>query len=397
MKWISIAGLVVLVGCSGSNGGGAAEGQPCGATTACATGLVCAAGRCVSGAGMPCSSTSDCTAPLVCAAGTCSVADAGPGGGSDAPTGCGEFPFVVTPGGPADLVLVVDRSLSMDDDLPGGGGTKWEALLGAVDSVTHALEATADFGLAIYPLESTCGPGAVVLDPATNNADSIMSTLRGGGPDGATPTAPTLASVGSYLAIPRAGHEGHSPAILLATDGAPNCNESLDGSSCTCTVSGSTGGADCGGGRFCLDDAGTYAAIEASVAAMVPVYVIGLPGSEAFADVLSEMARRGGTARAADPAYYAATDGAELESALTEIAEGFVSCVFEMSVAPENPRQVQILLDGTAVPHTDDRTDGWAYTDPSNTVFELFGAPCDRLKDGATHNVTASYACIELF
>jgi len=68
-----------------------------------------------------------------------------------------------------------------------------------------------------------------------------------------------------------------------------------------------------------------------------------------------------------------------------------------MDIAPENPRRVRILLDGTEVPHTDDRSNGWAYTNASNTVFELFGPPCDTLTDGGTHTVTASYACIDLF
>jgi hypothetical protein len=125
--------------------------------------------------------------------------------------------------------------------------------------------------------------------------------------------------------------------------------------------------------------------------------VIGLPGTESFADVLSEMARRGGTARAGDPAYYAAGDASALETALGEIAAGVVSCVFSMDVAPENPRQVRIIVDGMEVPHTDDRSEGWAYTNPENTVFELFGSWCDRLTSGGGHTVTAEYACVEVF
>src|SRR5689334_2281567 len=96
-------------------------------------------------AGGTCDDSSDCMAGLVCTAGhTCWTPPGGGPDGSvvdfdgprpDVPTACGEFPFTVT-SEPPDLILLVDRSLSMDDDIA-GGGTKWEAMLAAVDSVTH--------------------------------------------------------------------------------------------------------------------------------------------------------------------------------------------------------------------------------------------------------------------
>lgn len=374
----SLVFATLWAGCDCSSGGGAAVGEACDADGDCAAGLVCSAGTCRdAGDAGP-------------------IEDVGPRG--DVPTGCGEFPFTVS-AEPPDLILVVDRSLSMRDDIP-GGGSKWDALLAAVDSVTHSLEANVHFGLASYPDPDSsgfCGPGSVLIDPAVNNADAIVDRLTADGTGGATPTAPSLQAVGAYLSMPRAGHEDHPPAILLATDGAPNCNDMLDGSSCTCTTSMS--GGDCGGGDFCLDDARTYSVIEAIAGGdpRVPVYVIGLPGTEMFADVLSEMARRGGTARAGDPAYYAAADAAALEAALGEIAGGVVSCVFRMDIAPENPRRVRIIVDGMDVPHTDDRSEGWAYTDADNTVIELFGSWCDRLTDGGSHTVTAEYACEDIF
>ena len=394
--------VLVLVGaCSCSEGGDAGPGEACASSDDCMSGLACAGGVCVDGVGDACMADTDCNAGLVCtASGRCGapetpIGDAGPR--PDVPTGCGEFEFAVRPGAPPDIVLVVDRSLSMDEDIP-GGGSKWDALLTAVDNVTHALESVVHFGMASYPSGSgTCGTGRVHIDPDLDTADAIVDRLRSDGTGGATPTAPTLDAVRSYLAMPRTGHDGDPRAVILATDGAPNCNDSLDGSSCTCTVGGGGGGGDCGGGSFCLDDTRTYAAIDASSADGIPVYVVGLPGTEAYADILSEMARRGGTARAGDPAYYAAGDGAELETALTSIAEGLVTCTFEMEVAPENPRRVQILIDGMDVPHTDTMTDGWDYTDASNTTIEIHGTWCDLLGDGGAHTVTAVYACEDLF
>jgi hypothetical protein len=316
----------------------------------------------------------------------------------DAPdTGCGDFDFQVRPGAPPDLVLVVDRSLSMDDDIE-ARTSKWEALLDAVETMTTALEASVHFGLAIYPGEGgydLCVPGGVVIEPEPNAADEINGYLRDAGTSGATPTAETLLAVGDHLAIPRAGHEGDTPAILLATDGAPNCNGALDGGSCQCTV----GGGNCGDGLYCLDAERTYGAIDtvAGGAPRIPVYVVGLPGTEDYADVLSEMARRGGTARPGDPAYYATNDAAALEAALVEISSGLVTCVFETDVAPEDPRRVRVLLDGVEVPHSDDRSEGWDFTDPGNTMIEVFGSWCDSLSDGGSHVLTASYECMTVW
>ncbi len=391
---------VAACDCSGSLG----EGEACTDDGMCASGLTCVSGVCArDGVGAECVTTADCAAGLECMVGACQVPPGDAGGGdsttnSDVMTGCGEFDFSVN-AETSDLMLVVDRSLSMDDDIPGTGRSKWDAMLAAVDSVTHALEAEIDFGMASFAGEgrNLCTAGDVLIDPDANTADAIVNRLTRDGTGGATPTAATIRNVTDYLQMPRAGHETHAPAILLATDGAPNCNDSLSADSCTCTTGG--GGGGCMSAQFCLDDAETYAAIEAAASGTpaIPVYVIGLPGSEAFADVLSEMARRGGTARGSDPAYYEAGDETALESALSSIASGFVGCSFHMDVAPENPRRVRILLDGTEVMHTDSMTDGWAYTNADNTVFELFGAPCDTLTDGGTHTVTASYACEELF
>jgi hypothetical protein len=357
----------------------------------------------MAGAGDSCSTTEHCAPPLVCISMVCrdpasdaDIGDAGPR--PDAAIGCGEFDFNVS-NQPADLVLVVDRSRSMEDEIA-GRQTKWEALLEAVDGVTGALEATIDFGLATYPASGSgglsCDAGSVLIDPATNNASAIMTRLTRDGTTGATPTASTLEAVGSYFDTPRAGHEAHTSAIVLATDGAPNCNDELSPSSCTCST---MMGGGCSDARFCLDDTRTYAAIDAIRARTpaIPVYVIGLPGTEAFGSVLSEMARRGGTARAGDPPYYAAGDAMALQEALAEIAAGLVSCTFHMEVVPENPRNVRIIVDGMEVPHTDDRSEGWAYTDGTNSTIELFGMWCDRLSDGGAHEVTAQYACSALF
>ena len=60
----------------------------------------------------------------------------------------------------------------------------------------------------------------------------------------------TLQAARAYLDTLAA--DGHPKFILLATDGAPNCNDALDGSSCACT--NPLGGCILNPGN-CLDDA----------------------------------------------------------------------------------------------------------------------------------------------
>ncbi|MCC6527045.1 MAG: hypothetical protein IT373_30640, partial [Polyangiaceae bacterium] len=43
--------------------------------------------------------------------------------------------------------------------------------------------------------------------------------------------------------------------------------------------------------------------------------------------------------------------------------------------------------------HDTSQSNGWDYTDATNTVIELFGAACTTLQDGDEHTVTATFEC----
>ena len=87
-------------------------------------------------------------------------------------------------------------------------------------------------------------------------------------------------------------------AILLATDGGPVCNESLDGQDCICT-GGISSRRPCET-RFCLDDTRTVATIAAARDRGIPTYVIGIddPRDPVLRDTLDRMATAGGRRRA---------------------------------------------------------------------------------------------------
>ncbi len=350
------------------------------------------------GVGEPCESAADCFTNLVCEDGAC----APPGGDADsdvdADADCDDFEFGVSPQ-PADLVLVVDRSLSMLNPMP-EGGTRWDAILAALDAATHSLEETIDFGLATFPSDDECGTGRVLVDPAAGTADEIMGALVAGGCAGGTPTAMSIQEVGRYLYDDRLpGHESHPPAIVVATDGGPGCNSDLDVGTCEC-MGWEADWKPCPNVDNCLDDVRTIEVIEALAEwePRIPVYVVGLPGTSEFESVLTQMAAAGGTARDDDPAYYDAEDVAAIEAAMAQIAASLIPCVFLLSDPPDDPHRVAVIIDGATVPHTDDRSSGWAFTDePVNMRIELFGEWCDALRDGALHEVLITRGCDQVW
>lgn len=375
--------LLAALGCSGDDG--AAAGRPCELTADCRSGLLCVGGVCT-----------DPAADADTDADTDGDSDSDSDTDADVGIGCEDFEISVELAAPADLVLAVDRSGSMSLSMP-DGGSKWDAMLGAVDAVTRSLEDRIDFGLASFPApgdEDLCSGGAVIVEPARGTADEIVARLTADGYGGGTPTAATLEAVGDWLATAREGHEGHPPTILLATDGGPGCNGGLDPATCACMGAVDGSGA-CALADNCLDDARTYEAIDGLQAGdpAVPVWVVGLPGTESYTDVLSEMARRGGTARAVDPVYYDARSPEELAAAFEEIAASLVSCTFTLDVPPEDPDGLRVFIDDEEVPESVGGSDGWRWVGADFTTLELLGRFCEMLSDGATHDVAAYYDC----
>ena len=57
---------------------------------------------------------------------------------------------------PFSAVVMLDRSGSMDGEVPGTSDNRWEVAVQVVDTVTTAFDATINFGLATY---SSCLPG----------------------------------------------------------------------------------------------------------------------------------------------------------------------------------------------------------------------------------------------
>ncbi len=330
---------------------------------------------------------------------------------------------------PTNLVFVVDRSSTMLDpsdptytpttaelgscvetnSRPATGidyVTRWDDAKSAVNGVVAGAGPEISFGLTLFP-----GPGALsgagdpvtlfcggtaaprtTVQPAPVTGAAIVGSLED--PDsmpicngGFTPTHAALLAARDALA---AAVEPGPGVLVLVTDGGPNCNPARS-PGCICT----TGTPFCDGtlGYIgCLDDVRTMATLSELLAAGYKTYVVGIPGSEVFADVLDRMADAGGTARSGSPRYYRAENRDELAAALGTIVVGEESCRFELGSIPPDERDINVFVDERPLRRDDPDGNGFAYDSATNTV-ELRGTDCDDLRAGRISTVRFVFGC----
>lgn len=309
---------------------------------------------------------------------------------------------------PPNLYFVLDRSGSMSESMPGGTTPKYEAVQRAAVELVRGLGSHVSVGAAIFPAAGgVCDAGEEVFATARGDA-----TPAAGAPDGPTTSGfdaatkvvtlgytPTAATLQHLLPTLSALH-GRT-AVILATDGGPNCNAQAgcDASGCISNIQqvpGCTGSVNCCAAsvgadaqRMCLDRDATLAAVRALSNAGIATYVIGIPGSDPFTELLGDLAKAGGTARATGPAYYAVGDLPQLHQALDQIGGDLMTCEFALDRAPADPPAVKVFLDDEEIGLGD--TDGWTWT--SSTTFRLVGPACDAYVKGRATRVEAFEWC----
>jgi hypothetical protein len=288
---------------------------------------------------------------------------------------------------PADLLLVLDRSRSMIQDVNGRGGnnnntadggvagpSKWSEVVAAIDPVIKATQTEVAWGLKLYPLTETCGvPDGATTPVATGSYDAIMTAIKAADPAvGNGGSTPTRLAVDKAVAFMKGTASTNSKYLVVATDGQPNC----------------------AGGRNGNDDApATIAAVAAAAAAGIPSFIVGIAtaGSDAH-DTLNQMAVKGGRPRTDATKYYPVASRDELVSALETITGQIASCTFPLSTPPPVPENVAVEIDGQRVTHDISQGNGWNYG-PQNKSVILYGAVCDSLKAGTAKNVQILYGC----
>jgi hypothetical protein len=166
-------------------------------------------------------------------------------------------------------------------------------------------------------------------------------------------------------------------------DGAPGCPVAGPPNCCDPTTGA--------GGLACLDGAETTQAVSALRAAGVETFVMGIPGSAPYADVLDQLAIAGGGARATEPYYYQVdtADTGALGMALAQIAaQATASCTFTLGSAPTDPGELNVYVDGAVVPR--DGANGWLL---EGTKLTLEGSTCNAIETGTALSITVEAGC----
>ena len=303
------------------------------------------------------------------------------GGMGGAPT-CGQSntPLQMLP---PDVLIVQDKSLSMNDDsndktCTGGCGanSKWAQVSAAIENVVMTTQTTVNWGLKFFGNDSMCGVTAGAMVPiGTSNYTAIQAAFAGTAPSSYTPTEAALNSAVAYL---QTLTDPNPKYLLLATDGLPNCPP--------------------GGKNATTDDsAGAETAVTNAKTAGFDTFVVGIATTaDAMATMtLNQMAMNGGVPQTgAATSYYAVSDTASLEAALSSILSGIVSC--SVTLPPNPPANSTVGISVTtasgdiAVPQSS--TNGWSYSaDMKSIVFN--GTACTSLMSGAYTNIIFSYTC----
>jgi hypothetical protein len=274
-------------------------------------------------------------------------------GGTAVPSTAGNCGSVTSKAdrGPADVLLVQDASGSMtwsiaeDCDCQGSRNSsvpacqnrtncvdRWSTLQSAITAAVTANNGI-NWGLELFadPKDRSTQQCNVAASPqvpiGADTAAAIQQVRASVTPASSTPTASAIKIATTYL---KSVSDSNKKAILLATDGEPNCN----------------------GGRGSVDDLpNTLTAIAAAATAGFPVYVVGIGPSVTSMD---SMAKSGGTST-----YYPATSPQQLADALAQISKVVASCTFSSPNPPPDPSLVYVYADKQLVQK--DASNGWDF------------------------------------
>jgi hypothetical protein len=291
---------------------------------------------------------------------------------------------------PVDLVLMFDKSGSMDQVPSGSSMSKFEAvkaglLTFAADPSSTGMTAQLTFfgqgsGTA-FCSASTYTSNVTVNSTALPDTTALAGGFSGVTPDGSTPTQAAIDGAIAQAQTIAAAHPDHKVAIVMLTDGLPQgCSDDSN-----------------------ITPASNDAQAAFSAATSIPTYVIGVGDLKTNLDTL---AAAGGTSSA----YIltdtnTATTNTELIAALGSIRGKTASCNFAL---PAPPTGQTLNVDAVNVQYTDtsgttqtltyDQNctsgDGWHYDDATNPKeIDLCANTCNTVKTQATGKVSIAFGC----
>ncbi|HEY6724566.1 MAG TPA: vWA domain-containing protein [Polyangiaceae bacterium] len=323
---------------------------------------------------------------------------------------------------PVNMLIVLDKSGSMDHEA--NGVQKWAAMKDALGEALEEVAENINFGLELYPTperlsdvidKDNCGQAGNCCEmpdndtmnvPIGSGADAvelIVDQLNNTDPGGGTPTARALERALEYFTQGEGADLEGDKFVLLATDGGPNCNSTLQCGSDLCTYN-LDGMRDCSqfaddncceasltqddGGDGCVDSFNVVDRINDLQDAGIETFVVGIPGTEAYSDFLDEFAEAGGRAVSGDNNYYRVDDVSDLTDVFREITVQLVtSC--ELAI-PESSSRLppKVVVDCEIVPRFQDgaggaseQTTNWEWEAGSETLT-LVGEACERVSQG---------------
>ena len=324
-----------------------------------------------------------------------------------------------------NMLVVIDKSGSMDDTF-GTGTKKWDAMKDALNAVLNASASQIAYGLELYPFpqdpsqpitldcgdrccEHATSPTAinVPIENGVTGVPKILSALNATGPGGGTPTAAALQRALDYFTNGAGASLQGDRYVLLATDGGPNCNQTLSCQAATCTsvMDGKCPDTQCCASsdpvahQQCLDDTEVLAMINALKAAGIPTFVVGIPGTEAYRTYLNQFAIAGGVPNTGGTDSYFAVDTsggtAGLVEVFTNITRKLVtSCDIQLTQNPPSKDEMNVAINCEVLAPSNPDGSGWTLNEATqpNTVV-LAGPVCDWIKTNGAERIDILYGC----
>lgn len=325
---------------------------------------------------------------------------------------CGQTSVSIKPL-PPDILIVQDKSLSMNED-PNGGNcaanavncSKWSQVSTAVDTVVTATDMNVNWGMIFFATDSMCAVNSTPVVPVgVMNGQKIQSAFANNQPSSQTPTAAAINASVKYM---QTLTDPNPKFLLLATDGLPNCGTSSGtggaggragtGGAGGAGGRGTFGGGPPGGTTTADDSPAAEAAVAAAKAAGFPTFVVGIATSSntTATTTLNTMAVNGGYPQTgAATQYYSVKDTASLQDALNKILGMTLSCTIPLTDKPDNLSNVAVSAQdatGKRIEIPQDPTNGWSF-DATMSNIVLNGSACTQLKSVTLSQYQFIYAC----
>ncbi|HET9957682.1 MAG TPA: vWA domain-containing protein [Polyangiaceae bacterium] len=285
---------------------------------------------------------------------------------------------------PVDMFIMMDRSVSMNELVPGTQTRRWDALHDAVEAFVNS-DSIGSIGAGIgffgisgakddtldCSVERYAEP-TVEIGPLSETGPDLVQAMADTVPGGLTPTTPALQGAIQYAKGWAKGHPGRATVVVLVTDGYPT---------------------------QCPDQPSISAIADAAREGYqgtpsIRSFVIGL----AAGFNLNNIAQAGGTKSA-----YLVDEGDvtnTFTNALLNITNSKIACEYEMPTSSDvdmevDPSKVQIIYKPASggqeeVPRLDSVTQcainpngGWYYDNPSDPrSIKVCPCTCSRFQAG---------------